>query len=91
MKDETKLFVYLASFYLYGGIVSLLGLQEVFSGNIGALPVALVVSGVTIALVPGCRVQTNPRKRLPSDRLAAVLGGVAVGAAVLVPAVLAAG
>jgi len=89
MKDTRKLFVYLASFYLYGSIVGLLGLQELFSGNISALPILLVVAGVTIALAPGFRLQTrSPRERLPSDRLAVVLGSSAVGIVVLASVIL---
>jgi hypothetical protein len=90
MKDTKKLFVYLGSFYVYGCIVAFLGLQEVFSGNTGLLPMLLVTAGVGIALAPGCKLQTagSPRKHLPSDGLAIIMGTAAVSITVVASTVV---
>jgi hypothetical protein len=90
MKDTKKLFVYLGSFYVYGCIVAFFGLQEVFSGNTSVLPMLLVTAGVGIALAPGCKLQTteSPRKYLPSDSLAIVMGTAAVSIILVVSTVV---
>lgn len=83
MKASKKLFLYHLSFYVYGSIVALFGLKEVFSGNFGAVPVFLTVTGVGIALAPGYELhkKRSPREYLPSDRVAVIMGAVAVAGA----------